>query len=174
MKEHSIIFSTPMVQAILSSRKTQTRRIIRDPDAYTNIRDCAFCCPYGGKGDHLWVRETWNNDWCDHVIYKANGGSAKEAGYAKEPRWKSSIYMPRTLSRIDLEIINVKVECLQEITESAIEKEGTTLKNENEEYLGHRNQFKMLWNKINEKRGFGWEKNPYVWVIDFKRIEQSK
>ena len=219
MNEHPIIFSTPMVQAILSGIKTQTRRIInpqppeiwdrcerifnpdgsilgwvffnsKDPDFHGNLkRKREF--PYGRIGDYLWVRETWNNDWCDHAIYKANGGSAREAGYEHEPRWKPSIHMPKKLSRITLEITDIRVERVQEISEEEAKDEGliTSLflpkelhsngmsryitKEDSSKHVlqPYQNEFSFLWDKINAKRGYGWDKNPWVFVIEFKRTK---
>jgi hypothetical protein len=215
MNEHPIIFSTPMVQAILSGIKTQTRRVVKpqppeiwnncqklfNPDgshlgwSFFNSKDPDFHgslkrkreFPYGRIGEQLWVRESFNNDWCDHAIYKANGGSAKEAGYKHEPRWKPSIHMPRKLSRIILEITDIRVERVQDITDEDAKAEGVTdlitelrapthrtLKKNGTEWAltNLQNEYAYLWDKINGKRGFGWEKNCWVWVIEFKRIKQ--
>lgn len=194
MKEHPILFSTPMVRAILEGRKTQTMRVIKpqpkwvdgkndlhydggstfiahSPVQVDEYGDIDFYgesvkCPYGQPGDILWVRETWNDDWCDHVLYKANGGLAKEAGYSKEPRWRPSIHMPRKYARIFFEITNIRIERVQEISENDCQMEGLKLLQE-----GIKSEFAVLWDSINEKRGFGWDINPWVWVIKFKRIK---
>ena len=130
-------------------------------------------CPYGQPGDMLWVKETFNRDWCDHVIYKADGGSAVEAGYSKEPRWKPSIFMPRQYSRITLEITAVRVERLQDITEGGAEHEGAErmhLDDLGQSFMTFKRGFQSLWDSINEQRGYGWDSNPWVWVIFFQRI----
>lgn len=162
MKERPIIFNTQMVQAILAGKKTQTRRVCKKT-----------VYPYGEVGDELWVRETFNADWCDHVIYKADGGSAIEAGYKSEPKWKPSIFMPRKLSRIQLLIKRVRVEKIQDIKLNDIIKEGI-IDNPGKE-ADHRIKIKWinLWNSINEKRGYGWNKNPDVWVIEFELKKEN-
>jgi hypothetical protein len=197
--EHPILFSSEMVRAIISDWKTQTRRVILvngflpsgafwdhrgyHPFVWTDgiLRfvwgketlptkySPELKCPYGKPKDILWVRESFAKvDKGNFTIYKADGLTAEEVGIDKI-RWKPSIHMSRELCRIRLEIKDIRVERIQEINESDIEQEGVTLKNENGEYLGHRIQFKTLWNKINEPRGFGWEANPFVWVVSFRR-----
>jgi hypothetical protein len=174
VKEHPIIFSTPMVQAIITGQKTMTRRIIRKPERYSNIRDCAFCCLYGEKGDRLWAKETWKRDLISGgIIYRADS----EEMYLKyKGFWKTSIYMPRTVSRITLEITSVRVERLQEITREdaiseGIEKMGTVWYKDyrNPAYtLAPKESYQTLWESINGKGS--WESNPWVWVIEFKEI----
>src|SRR5574344_2023832 len=83
------------------------------------IRICRY-----HPGDILYVRETWNSDWCDHAIYRADGGSAKSAGYTKEPKWRPSIHMPKEAARIFLRVTGVRVERLMDITESGAMAEG--------------------------------------------------
>lgn len=143
-KERPILFSGPMVRAILSGSKTQTRRVVKpqdvvegptesDPAPYLHGIQCpglcdygcdAHPCPYGAPGDQLWVRETFNSDWCDRVIYRADGGSAREAGYASEPKWKPSIFMRRSESRLTLEVTSVRVERLHDISNEDAIAEG--------------------------------------------------
>jgi hypothetical protein len=114
-RERSIIFSTEMVRAILAGKKTQTRRVVtrkgyneeihqsRNDYAYREMDDLwrigyrakyrswpqggVGVCPRYQTGEILWVRETFCPDWCEHVIYKADSGSAKAAGYEREPKW---------------------------------------------------------------------------------------
>jgi len=179
MKEHPIIFSSKMVRAILQGRKTQTRRVIKPqpPDQFS------FSCtphegdemhgesfqlkrPYGKAGDTLWVRERWcqvagKKETKNPYVYYAdilNG----------DYKWQPSNHMPRVASRITLAITSIKAERLQEISVRDLWAEGlefgTAAKNQG--YL----QWKKLWNSINAKRGFGWDKNPWVWVITFKLI----
>jgi len=226
MKERPILFSAPMVRAILDGSKTQTRRVVKpqphqseyEPDHFSwmektkkrevskgwrpdgnggriptetvtpkgTLRSVSVSrgwfsehCPYGQPGDRLWVRETFCPDWADHgPIYKANGGSAIEAGYPREPRWKPSIHMPRKFSRITLEITGVRVERLQEISEDDACAEGVSYTGPypNAVLSGFlprpddlaRKEFKLLWESINGADS--WAANPWVWVIKFKRV----
>jgi hypothetical protein len=202
MKEHPILFSGPMVRAILEGRKTMTRRVVKPqlrpltPDdtwyladrklwtfapkkgghftssdvAWFNLpsvmADIQRPCPYGVPGDRLNVRETWNADGCDHVIFKADGGSATAAGYAAEPKWKPSIHMPRKYCRILLEVVSVRVERVQDISEEDAKAEGVDWY----PALQPIAMFQDLWDSINAKRGLGWDVNPWVWVVEFKRV----
>ena len=148
MKERPILFSSEMVKAILEGRKTMTRRVNSIGEYY--IRDKK--CPYGVAGDRLWVRETWGDlDYYQgnvaiHVLKDSNGVehdivySAECQGYfewtdevgfpeyrkdgTEASRWRPSIFMPRWASRILLEVTDVKVERLQDITEEDAIKEG--------------------------------------------------
>jgi hypothetical protein len=173
MIERPIIFSAPMIKAILSGRKTQTRRIAND--RYRKI-------------SHLWVKETTAIDG-SRVWYRADcdEGPANEVceypdGTAFEGKWRPSIFMPRWASRITLEIINVRVEQLQEISEEDAMAEGVT---SNPYYMADGSidemmsipavlNFSMLWDSINGKRGYGWDTNPLVSVIEFKVIQKEE
>lgn len=164
-KDKPIIFNTEMVKAILDDRKTQTRRIIKlQPPNHVGT------CPYS-IGKKLWVRETWNDDWCDNVIYRADGGSAITAGYKKEPKWKPSIFMPKNYARIWLEVTAIGIERLQDITEQDAMEEGDPNQGLIASENTHVEWFNQLWDSINKKRGYGWGKNPWVWVIKFKKIK---
>lgn len=179
-KSRPILFKGEMVRAILDGRKTQTRRVIKstqktswlldgdwsdgfikDPDNYLH-RDC----PYGKKGDFLWVRETfWESDGC--YFYRADGHDDFE-------RWKPSIHMPRMASRISLRIVDIRVERVQDIGMEDIKAEGVEfsyqpLQNVFESY---RIEFESLWDSINAKRGYGWDENSWVWVVEFERVEE--
>lgn len=145
-KEKPILFSGPMVRAILDGRKTQTRRIVKDPARigcltgdcpHTNQSDCirditvfgATQCPYGNEMDRLWVRETFAAPW--GLDYKFPGGESGILYRADNPKkfpddgtWKPSIFMPRAASRITLEITAVRVERLQDISEQDAIAEG--------------------------------------------------
>lgn len=205
MKESPILFSTPMVQAILADRKTQTRRIMkRQPDARgvrtTNVmfedwHGVEIKFPYGRVGDVLWVRETWckipqGPDSFGAYLYKSMG----DEPYGK---WKPSIHMPKSASRIWLKITDIRVERLQDIGEEDAKAEGVEYC-ENGFYgphksPGYRNyfktdiqgkhkdigpcttavaSFKTLWEVINGSES--WEANPWVWVISFERIEKPE
>jgi len=163
MKSRPILFSTDMVQAILAGKKTQTRRIVKSRHFLKN-------CPYGQPGDQLWVRETFKTvekpirdsgsgaimayDTPEY-IYKAD----KLPHIQKLIKWKPSIFMPREASRITLEITDIRVEKLHNITEEDAIAEG----------FKDITAFGMKWVMLNG--GPSWEGNPWVWVIKFKRIK---
>ena len=193
MNEHPILFSTPMVQAILNGRKTQTRRVI-NPDLIQHwfdepILDEKEKLLYSRKkvGDRLWVRETWCNTWpfdghkCeDGPCYKATDDGECGAAITGQ-KWTTSIHMPHWASRITLEIVNVRLERVKEISEKDAEAEGvcatvvaTTRTDDNGdsvEILTAIAPFSELWDSINAKRGYGWDANPWVWVIEFKKVD---
>ena len=195
MTEHPIIFTGEMVRAILDGRKTQTRRVIKLRDG-SLPDDCdipahegkyigdyimdfsktfpqwqQLDCPYGHPGDRLWVRETWmpligrNFEPTNQFVYKTDGWESKDKDY--KVGWKSSSFMPRSASRITLEIVSVRVERVQEISDTDMGAEGSPAYN-----TLLREVFINLWNSFNAKRGYGWDVNPYVWVIEFKRLEE--
>lgn len=247
MKERPILFSGPMVKAILEGRKTMTRRVVKHSllmsankfDKYNGsgtIEDGSFVwhdnpksgsricvkCPYGDVGDRLWVKETFNyiplNMRGTHHRIEYKDGATKDLmgyeAYGAQPAgmdglihmgigseftefdkgnygaWKSPLFMPRCASRILLEIVNVKVERLQEISDEDIDAEGLwpdgswvipivetafstaetvriaggSLKYGDPERYG----FIYYWDSINAKRGYSWESNPWVWVIEFE------
>jgi len=146
MKEKPILFSAPMVRAILEGSKTQTRRVVKPNPIHdcglsnienTNLWSYTLCdqdwkCPYGTPGDRLWVRETWgyaDHPGCvkDEILYRAD--ESTEFANQCEPkkdryRWKPSIHMFRKDSRIDLLIKDIRVERLQDITEEDAGAEG--------------------------------------------------
>ena len=147
--------------------------------------------PYGEKGDQLWVREKWRtNIEMDsmspkHIeLWEASKGRGplelvdveysagmKDANDGKlKGRWRSSIHMPRWASRIQLEVIDVRVEQVQDITEEDARNEGYPGLSSSG-YKSPTVWFWDLWDSINKERGFGWESNPLVWVVEFKRIE---
>ena len=193
MKEHPILFSGAMVRAILEGRKTQTRRVIKMhhrkdcPFSYDENDDTGYewvdagpdfsghdyrqpcrCInfPYGDIGDRLWVRETFNGGVDGiPVVYRATNPELNGAP------WKPSIHMPRTLSRINLEVTAVRVEQIQDITREDVYAEGLQ---RGEGWgplgrLGSVDGFSDLWDSINAKRGYSWVSNPWVWVIEFER-----
>lgn len=204
MKERPILFSGPMVLAILEERKTQTRRIVKEPVLSTAYKDNELNfkigeryikCPYGQVGDRLWVRETFRyisytegydsgvdqgggHDWGDgysFVQYKSDSFIFRyellEEDYLKTSpvidRWYPSIHMPRWASRILLEITDIRVERLKDITEEDAKAEGIENKS-NHFHLACTQDFKRLWESIN---GLGsWYMNPWVWVVEFRRI----
>jgi len=210
VKEHPILFSGEMVRAILDGRKTQTRRLVRLPPGYEhgevygyegsyNGRHCLACdpgpsrailCPFGVPGDRLWVRETWRDgqyavgkewDFDDRVGYRAS--------FVGDPalKWKPSIHMPRWASRLTLEVVSVRVERLQDITEADAQAEGVdsgapwfppgqwSPPDEDPRQVGYGRgnfalqNFRALWEHINGKRA-PWASNPWVWVVTFKTL----
>jgi len=132
-------------------------------------------CPYGAPGDLLYVRETWTLEdfqGNDLPVYKAN---LSNTAIIDSYTWRPSIFMPKKYARIWLRMIDVRVERVQDISwkdcgaEGAgeIEEHGRTFYNGS--YLI--GSFRHLWNKINASRGYGWDTNPWVWVVEFERVE---
>jgi hypothetical protein len=195
MKERPILFNAHMVSAILDSRKTQTRRVIKSQPigpveklcacwswADTGSRDpeCGghygFSCPHGKPGDRLWVRETFCLSG-SFPIYRADSNPSTPV------RWTPSIFMPRSASRITLEITDVRVERVQAISETDAIAEG--IDNIGLEYSiepwknylkagnGYQKStpqasYMTLWKSINGHES--WDANPWVWVIEFRRV----
>jgi len=182
MKERPILFSGPMVRAILDGRKTQTRRVVKPQEHALQWPACGCATPYGAPGDRLWVRETFTcvagpNILPGRVVYRADEPEL-------DVRWTPSIHMPRYRSRITLEVISVRVEPLNNISATDAIAEGiepygqliglsvyTTFR----DYLtgakdrAARQSFETLWESIN---GTGsWDANPWVWVVEFRRLE---
>jgi hypothetical protein len=127
-------------------------------------------CPYGGPGCNLWVRETflWDEVGTD-VSYRADYDDETAAAIIEGSgdRWRPSIHMPRWAARINLRVREISVERLHEITEEAAKAEEVDAIPEAPAALSHRTSFARLWDKINEKRGYGWDRNPWVWVVKF-------
>jgi len=201
-KVKPILFNCEMVQALLSGRKTQTRRalnlqpnrIIRDdvfffPDQSmmngTKRTSLHVYCPFGKSGDLLYVRETCRADenedsGVDYVEYLA-GGKTKDILPTEEAvgQWLDlhhyrnkygavvpSIHMPRWASRLTLRILDVRVERVQDITHDNAEAEG--IKKDTGKYRYAASNFAALWDSINDQCGFGWDANPWVWVVEFE------
>ena len=126
-------------------------------------------CPYGAPGDRLWVRETWDTDG-KTIAYRA---TTPETTTDPEPmRWRPSIHMPRWASRLTLAVTSVRVERVQEITEADARAEG--IEPQRSDYSGEDSnslQFRDLWDSINAARGYGWAVNPWVWVVEFERVQ---
>ncbi|MCQ4139205.1 hypothetical protein [Chryseobacterium sp. EO14] len=205
-----ILFSTPMVQAIMEDRKTQTRRIVKSKhesgmfrcgrDKAGNITEitsldwdhrpkndsCNDIKPICNVGDILWVRETFHiaeeNEFGIKYIYKAD----VLPNLLQFHEFKPSIFMPKDAARIFLEVTNIRVERLQDISEDDARDEGARKgifrmgpNTERKEFqLEHNNHgsyidgFKFIWCNINGLEL--WEENPFVWVYEFKRIEKPK
>ena len=194
MNARPIIFSAPMLRAILAGEKTQTRRVIKVPPsvhADASLRPTPdggdlYCpeypdegvldltCPYGPPGDHLWVREGWAPCELTGYAYRATD---EDIGTWK---WRSPIFMPRTASRITLQVQAVRVERVQEITEANAEAEGCRAQGgissgpmEPEEWDGHTaiDKFQAVWHDLYPNGPKSWETDPWVWVIEFERVE---
>ncbi len=207
MKERPILFSGPMVRAILDGRKSQTRRVVKPQPFHVNSLGLPFwrggpvdyrLCPHGCAGDRLWVRETWAAPhlWNgfkpsyipqgERIHYAADGPLG---GLMKRP----SIFLPSWASRITLEIVALRVERLQDISADDARAEGVkdnlialSGKTKTSPFLPRqhydlpngdapspdeiaRANYAALWQSIN---GHGsWDANPWVWVIEFKRIK---
>ena len=195
MKERPILFSSEMVQAILESRKSQTRRVIKPqpPEGvwfYRTIQNHIewisidimtgsindetdiYKCPYGQPGDKLWVREMWHKH-SDDDEFCAGKIHYRATEICVGTKWHPSIFMPRWASRITLEITNIRVERVQDISEADAIAEGTapSIVGADLDYLRYRAGYQTVWDSINAKRGYGWDVNPWVWVVEFKRID---
>ncbi|MBM1191577.1 hypothetical protein [Pseudomonas weihenstephanensis] len=203
VKERPILFSAPMVRAILEGRKSVTRRPVKGaglnwledftPDYVADPANSL--CPYGKPGDRLWVRETFIDLRGTGVEHRPDpDGPLQRYAYAADCRpgshsdearkdfglkYKPSIHMPRAACRILLEISDVRVERLQDITEEQAKTEGVRLYTDHAE-LGDwwhvegietysadpRKSFELLWSSV----GGDWNANPWVWVVEFKRV----
>lgn len=213
MTERPTLFSTPMVQAILALLKGMTRRtkglekINQNPNDW-QFEWADFClekpwrftykpsvnkqsladrdfyqealkCPYGQPGDLLWVRECFGY-YSNTLFYKADDSLAAE-------KWKPSIHMPKAAARIWLQVEEIRVERLQDISEEDAESEGVQWIRRTSgicfmdytisEYvfpMTAKNSFKSLWKKINGNDwNIGWDINPWVWVVKFKVLSTT-
>lgn len=152
---------------------------------HTRTGDC-YVCPHGDVGDRLWVREThlawWKLDEANPAGPRVFSHVAAYAadGYELEPgeKWIPSIHMLRAASRITLEITDVRAERLQSISESDARAEGVTI--EEHHMRGYCagacrppsiRAFHDLWDGLNASRGHGWEANPWVWAVEFRKVE---
>ena len=193
MKERPIIMTGESVRAILDRRKTQTRRVIKftyptdwigsvNPDGKdgwiawgpTQVPDDysrkmypnggGFKCPYGVPGDRLWVREKFKIGQGRSIVYFDT-----PSRWAEGMSWKRSIFMPRWASRITLEVVSVRVERLQEISHEDALSEGLICYHEN--YQCALEEYPHLWDILNAKRGYPWSSNPWVWVVEFRKVK---
>lgn len=214
MKERPILFSGPMVRALLSGQKTQTRRVVKMPSGFDFFAgrdddkdnpvnwggedesgawwaladgddiDHVLPCPYGQPGDRLWVRETIRKTGefpggYATSEYVADGAPTVADAWPWQRPTLVSIHCPRGLSRITLEVTSVRVERLQDISETDAAAEGII---QYEDELGYgtgypdtdqniaetaSGAFRKLWESINGPGS--WGANPWVWVVDFKK-----
>lgn len=174
-----------MVRAILAGTKTQTRRILKGhnfvsaggaPLNFVGSQIREVPCPYGDFGDRLWVREAFakingqTQPWIE-TDYRASYTHGDRLGDSLgiKKRWTPSIHMPRAASRITLVVTGVRVERLQEISAADAIAEGIPSGGpENPDGIEQR-EYRSLWEQINGPGS--WDANPWVWVIDFKRID---
>jgi len=140
-------------------------------------------CPYGVPGDGLWLRETWRHFEHDavsgssHIHYRADGSGTivpapKNWASRSGLQWRPSIHMPRWASREDLLVKEIRVERVQDITPKDVLAEGITKRQRSAAFPWHvyaQEDFASVWDSINVKRGFGWQVNPWVWVVTFMR-----
>lgn len=207
--DRPILFSSPMVRAILAGNKTQTRRIVKLTEAgrvkmpgkptnwHIDDPKCIQACPYGTPGDRLWVRETWQCEPGSPVFYRADyhddplGPDLELSRDGIRRKWRSAIHMPRSASRIQLEVTDVRVERLNEIGHDDALAEGVI---DDAQILetqspGRRNiagetsgdisrrlcwpqrRYAALWESIHGPGS--WDAKPWVWVVSFRRIEQE-
>lgn len=207
IKERPILFQGSMIRAVLQGRKTVTRRLVKATKAhadgfmmldhgkgwwpYNAFGDFAsdhegmeypIACPYGRPGDRLWVREAWarirvaqapDQEW---VVYREGDNRTDYGG-----PWKPGIHMFRRDSRILLEVTDVRVERLQDISDKEIEAEGIdldALADGQERYdMCHagsgadgRPTLRTAWRNLWESTGGDWDANPWVWCVSFKRV----
>jgi len=197
MRELPIIFCTSMVQATLARRKTMTRRVSGLKEINQNPDEWRFAGYFDGGlvrfisihnddrlikpryqvGDHLWVKETWQEGSlvrpviADKVIYRADN--------IYSASWKSALFMPKWYARLWVSVISVKAERLWDITPEDCVKEGIQLygheeigtielPNGNRRYGTLTTCFRGLWDALNGEQ-HPWESNPWVWVYEFER-----
>jgi len=219
IKERPILFSAPMVRAILDGRKTVTRRPVKGAglkwlEEFTPeyVADPAnSLCPFGKPGDRLWVRETWARvGYCDpgYLTFAATYPSCLPADLENIPaasgiRWKPSIHMFRRDSRILLEITDLRVERLQDISDDQAKAEGCFFTDYGQQCfhggtgwkdvgdcpakVGHQQRNGWAWDKTTSHdqclftprfafanlwnaTGGDWDANPWVWVVEFRRV----
>lgn len=191
MKESPILFNGDMVRAVLAGQKTQTRRAVVPP---TRTRgNHGSICPYGQPGDRLWVRERWAADMSfDDLPPRMLAPRGMPIYYhataqCMDYKWRPSIHMPRWASRITLEITDVLKERVQNITSDGAIAEGAyevrkvgddiahatwTMDGLDWRYDTPREAFAATWDSLYAARGLGWDVNPWVWVVTFKRAEE--
>lgn len=184
-----MLFNTEMVRAILEERKSVTRRAALKSDELRSFpcsaypdgwwfrgrvyasKEKAMCsvegvmrlCEYR-PGDILWVRETWA-EMPYGIVYRADGEEPE--GWDQDDRWRPSIHMPKKAARLFLRVTGVRVERLQEIDDAGVVAEGLE--------IGC--YFDELWNRTIKKRdlpAYGWDVNPWVWVIEFERCDKPE
>jgi hypothetical protein len=165
-RELPILFSAPMVRAERAGLKTQTRRVVKMPHGLWETSPSGELvpipvrCPYGQPGDLLWVREAWTTHKCfDHIPprdLKTRSIHYVADGQVETGKYRQGFHMPRWASRILLEVTEVRIEKLGEISEADAIAEGVSGVAE----------YRDLWASINKS----WEPSTWVWVIQFRRV----
>lgn len=185
-----MLFSAPMIRALLAGTKSQTRRVVKDTGLYAidaaihgaetaarELQALASRCPYGQPGHKLWVRET-HMDLGACYLYRADPGAETErALVAPGQPWKPAIHMPRAASRITLEVTGVRVERLQAISEADALAEGIVETcggyglpaGEHFHAADPRQSYFSLWEAINGPGSV--EANPWLWCVSFKVVK---
>lgn len=198
-----ILFNTEMVRAILDGRKTCTRRLIKPQPDKKHIYPLGFVTDstekkevgcfgfaaneYGGSiqyvkppyryapGDILYVRETWKKAPNGYYYYE----DWQRNDIADVTKWKPSIHMPKEAARIWLKVTNVRVERLQKIAPQGAWKEGARCSclHPVPDCAGNKTAFVNIWNSTIKKSDidrYGWDANPWVWVIEFELCEKPE
>jgi hypothetical protein len=201
MNERPILFSAPMVRAILAGTKTQTRRVVKDPEYYSCLTgDCphwdrALCaaafatdCPYGAPGERLWVRENgWQRPERTPRMMREGADTwkpyyfdaditAQDHEQFKEWAFKRrpSIHMPRRFCRLVLEVTGVRVERLQDVTEEDARAEGAEPIAAGQDAAGILKTHRTGFVRLWQTINGTWLENPWVWVISFRRFTELK
>ena len=192
MTEHPLILKGWGVRATIEGRKTQTRRVVKPQpigadivnykDGYLyaayNMGTRKTKCRYGVPGHTLYVKETWHR--CPHhddTFYRADTEMPLPRKCQAHGGWKPSIFMSREYSRLLLTVKSVRAERVQDISEEDARAEGlqdwfpaTKWLRRHPGYGPYTSveRFSVAWDEINAKRGYSWESNPYVWVIEYE------
>lgn len=174
------------VKAILNSPYHKEHPEVEDKQIISKL-----CMPPYQIGDILYVRETWYKG-LERYMYRADYSDTEKFyrdGKEIEMKWHPSLHMPKDAARIFLRVTNVRVERLQEITEDEAVKEGVYQSNCKEcnapfgcdacpdEGYNEIDGFADLWNSTIKKFDldfYGWDANPYVWVIEFERCDKPE
>ena len=190
MNVKPILFNAEMVRSILDGRKTVTRRVIKhDVDAILNstyhkehpeVDDkqiiSKLCMPPYQPGDILYVRETWAQAAAHTFFYRANKT-------VQNILWRPSIHMPKEAARIFLKVTSVRVERLQDIDDEQAKEEGANWRNgknvgfEEKMRRSAVERFAEIWNATIKKSDldrYGWDANPFVWVIEFEVCDKPE